>query len=89
MPYGLLTELEDDRTPEEIASYLRSVATELEESEQLTVTGKGGESSVDLPTEALDFAVELERQPTNAGDEIRFELSLEWEEDAEMEFGLE
>jgi amphi-Trp domain-containing protein len=89
MPYGTLTKVEDDRSPEEIASYLRGLAADLEEDEQLTATADEESVTVDLPPEALEFTVELERQPTDGGDDVRFALALEWEEDAEMEFGLE
>jgi amphi-Trp domain-containing protein len=89
MPYGVLMEIEDERTPDEVAAYLRAVADDLESADQLTV-GDGDDSAVDLPASALTFGVELERQPTDEGDEIELELDMTWElEDAEMELSLE
>jgi amphi-Trp domain-containing protein len=90
MPYGVLARLEDDRTPEEIAASLRTIAADLEDGTQLTVTGDDGESAtVDLPDDTIDYTVELERQPTDGGDDVGLAFALEWDEDAEMEFGLD
>lgn len=89
MPYGTLAEREADHSPEAIATELRRLADELEEGEQLTATsGDEATSAVDLPPDDITFSLDLERQPTDGGDEVRLALALEWEEDAEMELGL-
>lgn len=91
MPYGVLAELDEERTPKEVATYLRAVADDLENGDRLTVDdGSGDDPTVDLPPDDVTFTVELERQPTDEGDEIELALELDWElEDAEMELDLE
>jgi len=90
MPYGVLAKLEDERTPETVAASLRAIADDLESDDELTIEGgDGSDSTVDLPEGPVDYAVELERQPTDEGDEIELDIELAWTlEEAEMELDL-
>jgi amphi-Trp domain-containing protein len=74
-----LLETELERSPEQAAEWLRELADELEDGEELTVSTNDETVTVELPTDSLEFEVELEREPEDDDhDEIELEIELEW-----------
>lgn len=80
MPEIVLFETENRRTREEIASYLRTVADNLEAGEPITL--QSGEESVTVePPAEPTFEVKVEREGPKGGPHERsIELELEWDE---------
>jgi len=85
MPEEVLFESESDRSREEIAAYLRTVADNLESGDEIDL--KAGEDSVSLsPPTRPTFEVKAEREGPDGGPkELSIELELEWPEDGETE----
>ncbi|NGM69949.1 amphi-Trp domain-containing protein [Natronolimnobius sp. AArcel1] len=74
-----LLEREFDGSPAQAAGWLRELGETLEAGGELTVYDDDDESvTVSLPDEVLEFEVELEREPSDAGDELELEIELEW-----------
>ena len=74
-----LLEAELEQSPEQAADWLRNLADELEDGEELTVSTDDDSVTVALPEDNLEFELELEREPEdNDHDEIELEIELEW-----------
>ncbi|AGB36872.1 amphi-Trp domain-containing protein [Natronococcus occultus] len=74
-----LLEAELDQSPDQAADWLRNLADELEDGEELTVSTDDDSVTVALPEDNLEFEVELEREPEDDEyDEIELEIELEW-----------
>jgi amphi-Trp domain-containing protein len=83
MPEELLFESESDRSREEIAAYLRTVADSLEAGDAITLRAGGDEVSLDPPNRPT-FEVKAEREgPADGAKELSIELELEWPENGE------
>lgn len=81
MPEETLFESESAQNREDIASYLRKVADNLESGKSLTL--RAGDQSVTMdPPSRLTFEVKAEREGS-AGKpgELSVEFELEWDED--------
>lgn len=81
MPEETLFESESAQSRDDIASYLRKVADNLESGESLTL--RAGDQSVTMdPPSRLTFEVKAEREgPTGESGELSVEFELEWDED--------
>ena len=81
MPEEILFESESVRSRSEIASYLRTVADQLEAGDNLTFEIGGQSVTVD-PSARPTFAVKVERETSTTGGsgELSVEFELEWEE---------
>ncbi|MFU8866850.1 amphi-Trp domain-containing protein [Natronococcus sp.] len=74
-----LLEAELEQSPDQAADWLRNLADELEDGEELTVSTDDESVTVALPEDSLEFEVELEREPEDDEyDEIELEIELEW-----------
>ena len=81
MPEEILFESESNRSREEIAAYLRSVADSLESGTEITFT-RGEESVTMAPPARPTFEVKAEREgPADGPGELSVEFELEWDED--------
>ncbi|WP_339105021.1 amphi-Trp domain-containing protein [Haloterrigena salinisoli] len=87
MPEEVLFESESDLTRAEIASYLRTVADNLDGGDDITL--KAGDESVTLdPPTRPTFEVKAEREgPSDGPGELSIEFELEWDENAAGEDG--
>lgn len=82
MPKEVLFESESDRSREEIASYLRTVAEKLEQGDTITLTS-GTESVTMEPPARATFEVKAEREgPTDGAGELSIEFELERDENS-------
>ncbi|MEF8825842.1 MAG: amphi-Trp domain-containing protein [Halapricum sp.] len=81
MPEEVLFKSESNQSREEIASYLRTVAENLESGAAIGL--KSGSESVTLdPPARPTFEVKAEREgPTDRPGELSIEFELEWDED--------
>jgi len=83
MPEEVLFESEGDRSREEIASYLRTVAENLESGGEITLKSGSDEVTLDPPSRPT-FEVKAEREgPADGAKELSVEFELEWPEDGE------
>ncbi|MCD2198453.1 amphi-Trp domain-containing protein [Halobacterium sp. KA-4] len=83
MPEELLFESESDRSREEIATYLRTIADNLESGSAITLKAGGDEVTLDPPSRPT-FEVKAEREgPADGAKELSVEFELEWPEDGE------
>ncbi|QSW99718.1 amphi-Trp domain-containing protein [Haloterrigena alkaliphila] len=80
MPEEVLFESESSQSREAIASYLRTVAENLESGNAISL--KAGTESVTLdPPARPTFEVKAEREgPTDSPGELSIEFELEWDE---------
>jgi amphi-Trp domain-containing protein len=80
MPEEVLFKSESDQTRADIASYLRTVAENLDSGNAITLTA--GEESVTLnPPARPTFEVKAEREgPADGPGELSIEFELEWDE---------
>lgn len=78
MSYGDLIDAESEQAPETVAEHLRSIAEDLEDGDEISVTAGDETVTVEAPTEPFEFEVELEREEGRDGDEVELELELEW-----------
>lgn len=80
MPEEVLFESESDRSREEIATYLRTVADNLDSGNAIDL--KTPSESVTLsPPARLTFEVKAEREgPVDGPGELSVEFELEWDE---------
>jgi len=80
MPEEVLFKSESDQSRADIASYLRTVAENLESGGSVTLKG-GGESVTLDPPSTPTFEVKAEREgPTDGPGELSIEFELEWDE---------
>lgn len=80
MPEEILFESESTQSRTDIASYLRAVATKLEEGEPITLT-TGTDSVTMAPPSQPTFEVKAEREgPEDGPSELSLEFELEWDE---------
>lgn len=80
MPEEVLFKSESDQSRTEIASYLRTVAENLESGSEISLTS-GGESVTLDPPDRPTFEVKAEREgPTDQPGELSIEFELEWDE---------
>jgi amphi-Trp domain-containing protein len=80
MPEEVLFKSESDQSRDEIATYLRTVAENLERGEDITLTS-GAESVTLDPPASPTFEVKAEREgPTDGPGELSIEFELEWDE---------
>ncbi|MFW5956462.1 MAG: amphi-Trp domain-containing protein [Halorhabdus sp.] len=81
MPEEVLFETEQTMTRADIASYLRTVADNLDSGAAVTLSA--GEQSITLePPASPTFEVKAEREgPTDGPGELSIEFELEWDED--------
>jgi len=85
MPEEVLFESESDRSREEIAAYLRTVADNLESGGAITLKAGGDEVTLDPPSRPT-FEVKAEREGAEGGPkELSVEFELEWPEDGDTE----
>ncbi|MBX0286810.1 amphi-Trp domain-containing protein [Haloarcula salinisoli] len=85
MPEEVLFESESDQRREDIAAFLRTVADNLEQGNDITLKA-GGESVTMNPPATPTFEVKAEREgPTNGPKELSVEFELEWDENADGE----
>ncbi|GAA0289337.1 amphi-Trp domain-containing protein [Halobacterium noricense] len=83
MPEEILFESESDRSREEIATYLRTVADNLESGGAITLKASGDEVTLDPPSRPT-FEVKAEREgPADGPKELSVEFEFEWPEDGE------
>lgn len=83
MPEEVLFKSESGRTREEIASYLRNVAENLDQGHPITLTS-GSESVTMEPPARPTFEVKAEREgPREGPGELSIEFALEWDENGE------
>ena len=82
MPEEVLFESESDQSREQIASFLRTVADNLDSGSSITLSA--GEKSVTMnPPSRPTFEVKAEREgPTDGPKELSVEFELEWDENA-------
>lgn len=87
MPEEVLFKSESRQSNEEIASFLRTVAENLEQGSDITL--KSGSESVTMsPPARPTFEVKAEREgATDGPKELSIEFELEWPEGAEGEEG--
>ncbi|MFC7166862.1 amphi-Trp domain-containing protein [Halospeciosus flavus] len=87
MPEEVLFKSESDQSRAQIASFLRTVADNLDEGASITL--KAGDDSVTMdPPSKPTFEVKAEREgPTDGPKELSIEFELEWDERAEGESG--
>ena len=87
MPEEVLFKSESDQTREEIASYLRKVAENLDQGHTITHTS-GSESVTMEPPARPTFEVKAEREgPTDSPGELSIELEIEWDENGSDDNG--
>jgi amphi-Trp domain-containing protein len=87
MPEEVLFKSESDQRREDIASFLRTVAENLEQGKGITLKA-GGESLTMNPPSTPTFEVKAEREgPTDGPKELSVEFELEWDENADGESG--
>ncbi|MFB6133500.1 MAG: amphi-Trp domain-containing protein [Halanaeroarchaeum sp.] len=80
MPEEVLFESESDRTRDDVATYLRTVADRLERGDDLTMRSGGDSITLQIP-DRLTFEVKAEREgPADAAGERSVEFELEWDE---------
>jgi amphi-Trp domain-containing protein len=80
MPEEVLFKSETDMSRGEIASFLRTVAENLEQGDDITLKS-GGESVTMDPPSRPTFEVKAEREgPTDGHGELSVEFELEWDE---------
>ncbi len=85
MPEEVLFKSESDQRREDIASFLRTVADNLEQGRDITLKA-GSESLTMHPPATPTFEVKAEREgPTNGPKELSVEFELEWDENADGE----
>ncbi|QSG05505.1 amphi-Trp domain-containing protein [Halapricum desulfuricans] len=85
MPEEVLFKSENRQSGEEIASFLRTVADNLEQGTDITLKA-GGESVTLSPPARPTFEVKAEREgATDGPKELSVEFELEWPENAEGE----
>lgn len=85
MPEKVLFESESKQTRESIASYLRTVADNLDEGGDITLRAGGDSVTMDPPAQPT-FEVKAEREgPTDGPGELSIELELEWDENGDGE----
>ncbi|CQH50413.1 uncharacterized protein HHUB_1624 [Halobacterium hubeiense] len=83
MPEEVLFESESDRSREEIATYLRTIADNLESGKGITLKAGGDEVTLDPPSRPT-FEVKAEREgATDGPKELSVEFELEWPEDGD------
>ncbi|WP_232686278.1 amphi-Trp domain-containing protein [Halobacterium zhouii] len=82
MPEEVLFESESKQSRESIATYLRRVASNLEEGAPITLTA-GGESVTLEPAATSTFEVKAEREGSADDGEVSVEFELEWREGAD------
>ena len=81
MPEEVLFKSESRQSNDEIASFLRTVAENLEGGSDVTLRA-GSESVTMSPPARPTFEVKAEREgPTDASGELSIEFELEWDED--------
>lgn len=82
MPEAVLFETEQSMTREDVATYLRTVANNLEAGDAITL--EAGAQAVTLESPARPtFEVKAEREgPVDGSGELSIELELEWNENA-------
>lgn len=80
MPEEVLFESESNQSRAEIASYLRTVADNLDQGAAITL--RAGDKSVTMdPPARPTFEVKAEREgPTDGPKELSVEFELEWDE---------
>jgi len=82
MPEEVLFNSESAQPREQIASYLRMVADNLDEGAEMTLRS-GGDSVTMSPPSRPTFEVKAEREgPADGPGELSVEFELEWHEDA-------
>lgn len=83
MPEETLFKSESTQDRDEIASYLRKVADNLESGKSLSL--RAGDQSVTMdPPPRLTFEVKAEREgPTGKPGELSVEFELEWDENGD------
>ena len=82
MPEEVLFKSETDLDRAEIASFLRTVANNLDGGDSITLTA-GDESVTMSPPARPTFEVKAEREgPTDGPKELSIEFELEWDEHA-------
>ncbi|ACV11287.1 conserved hypothetical protein [Halorhabdus utahensis DSM 12940] len=83
MPEEVLFETEQSMSRADIATYLRTVADNLEGGDAITL--EAGDQSVTLePPAQPTFEVKAEREgPVDGSGELSIELELEWDENAD------
>lgn len=87
MPEEVLFESESSQSREDIATYLRTVADNLDNGAPISLSA-GSESVTMQPPSRLVFEVKAEREgPTDRPGELSIEFELEWDEDGEGESG--
>lgn len=80
MPEEVLFETEASQSREEIASYLRRVADNLDTGDAITLR-TGGQSVTLNPPQRPTFEVKAEREgPTDRPGELSIEFEIEWDE---------
>jgi len=80
MPEEVLFKSESDQSRTEIASYLRTVAENLESGSEISLKS-GGESVTLDPPDRPTFEVKAEREgPADQPGELSIEFELEWDE---------
>jgi amphi-Trp domain-containing protein len=87
MPEEVLFKSENDQSREEIATYLRQVADNLDSGTAISLKS-GGESVTLDPPARPTFEVKAEREgPAGNMTELSVEFELEWDENASGESG--
>jgi len=82
MPEEVLFESESSQEREEIASFLRTVADNLDAGDEISLT-RGADSVTLRPPARPTFEVKAEREgPADGPGELSIEFELEWDEDA-------
>ena len=83
MPEEVLFKSESDQSRADIASFLRTVADNLDAGDEITL--RAGEETVTMdPPSRPTFEVKAEREgPTNGPKELSIEFELEWDEGEE------
>jgi len=83
MPEEVLFKSESDQSREEIASYLRTVANNLDSGTAITLQA-GSEAVTLTPPARPTFEVKAEREgPAGNMTELSVEFELEWDENAD------
>ena len=89
MPEEVLFKSESGQSREEIATYLRTVAENLESGGAITLNSGSESVTLDPPANPT-FEVKSEREgPTDAPGELSVEFELEWDENDAGEEGSE
>ena len=83
MPDDTLFEFEQDMSRADVATYLRTVADNLDNDGQLDFSAADQSSTIGVP-EHVEFEIELERESNERGSsEVSLELEVEWYETRE------